>query len=260
MDARKRVDYDKVASTYDRRYEGNGMPGIAASLLTLARQLEAERILEVGCGTGHWLANLHEVTAHLYGLDLSAGMLSKAQDRSKALRLVRGRAGRLSFPASSFDLVYCVNAIHHFDQQREFVFEARRLLRSGGALTVFGMDPHERREDYYLYRYFHGTYETDLVRFPSWGTVLDWMALAGFEQITWRTVERIYDPKVGRTVLRDPFLDKSATSQLTLLTDEAYAEGISRIRAAVETAEAVGEQEIFPVDISIGVVVGWVGS
>jgi ubiquinone/menaquinone biosynthesis C-methylase UbiE len=259
MNVRNRVDYDKIAPTYDRRFEGNGMPGVAASLLELARQLGAERVLEVGCGTGRWLADLHEITAHLHGLDLSAGMLSKAQDRSKLLRLVRGRADRLSFPASSFDLVYCVNAIHHFDQQREFVFEARRLLRSGGALAVIGMDPHDRREGYYLYRFFHGAYETDLVRFPSWGTVLDWMALAGFEQVTWRVAERIYDQKVGRSVLEDPFLDQSATSQLTLLSDEAYAEGIARIRAAVEAAEAVGEQEIFPVDILIGMVVGWVG-
>jgi SAM-dependent methyltransferase len=259
------VDYDRVAPSYNRRFAGGAPGGEAQALVGLVHKLQANhrlqavRILEVGCGTGHWLAGLSPLSVQAFGLDLSAGMLAQARRQAGRLHLVRGRAGQLPFPAASFDLVYCVNAIHHFDQQREFVFEARRLLRSGGALAVIGMDPHDRREGYYLYRFFHGAYETDLVRFPSWGTVLDWMALAGFEQVTWRVAERIYDQKVGRSVLEDPFLDQSATSQLTLLSDEAYAEGIARIRAAVEAAEAVGEQEIFPVDILIGMVVGWVG-
>ncbi len=256
MSSRNRVNYDEIAPTYDRRFEGGDMPGVADALQELARRIGAKRILEVGCGTGRWLVELLPLTDDLYGLDVSAGMLSKAREPDGRLRLVRGRAGRLPFATGVFDLVYCVNAIHHFDEQRAFVFEARRLLRSGGALAVIGMDPHGRREGYYLYRYFAGTYDTDLNRFPSWGTVLDWMTAAGFRQITWRVAEHIVDPKFGREVLEDPFLEKNATSQLVLLTDEAYVEGLRRIQTAVKASEAAGEQEIFAVDIPIGIVVG----
>jgi hypothetical protein len=84
------------------------------------------------------------------------------------------------------------------------------------------------------------------------------MAKAGFGRVEWQVAERLLDHKVGRAVLEDPFLRKEATSQLTLLTDEAYAAGLRRIRAALETAEAAGKQLRFPVDIPIGMVVGWV--
>jgi len=255
----RRVDYDRIAPTYDRRFADDGMSGTAAALLALAQGLRPERILEVGCGTGRWLADLRSVSDQLYGLDLSAGMLAGARGRDARLHLVRGRAGQLPFPATAFDLVYCVNALHHFHRQRAFVFQARRLLRPGGALAVVGMDPHGRRERYYIYRYFDGTYETDLARFAPWDTVMDWMGAAGFERVECRLAERILDPKAGRAVLEDPFLHKDATSQLALLSDTAYAAGLDRMLAAIDAAEAAGEQLLFPVDIPIGMLVGWVG-
>jgi SAM-dependent methyltransferase len=258
MSARQ-VDYDCIAPTYDRRYEGGGMRGTATALLALAEELGAHQILEVGCGTGRWLAELRSVSDYLYGLDLSAGMLAQARRREAPLRLVRGRAGQLPFPAGAFDLVYCVNALHHFHLQRRFVLEARRLLRPGGALAVVGMDPHGRREHYYIYRYFDGTYETDLARFPSRSTVQDWMRAASFERIESRMVDRILDHKVGAQVLDDPFLHKDATSQLALLSDAAYRAGLNRIRLAIAAAEAAGEQLVFPVDIPITMLVGWIG-
>jgi ubiquinone/menaquinone biosynthesis C-methylase UbiE len=252
----KRVDYDRIASSYDVRFRKDGMSGTASALLALARELDAERILEVGCGTGRWLADLRAITDQVFGLDLAAGMLTKARERENRVLLMRGRASHLPIPAASFDLVYCVNAIHHFDKQRAFVFEARRCLRPGGALAVVGMDPHGCRDQYYVYHYFEGVYETDLARFPSWGTVLDWMAAAGLERVTWEPILRIYDPKLGRAVFEDPFLLKDATSQLTLLTNEAYAAGLRRMQAAVEAAEVTGEGLLFPVDIPIGMLVG----
>jgi SAM-dependent methyltransferase len=226
--------------------------------VSLARELNAERILEVGCGTGRWLADLRPVTEDLYGLDLSAGMLHRAGRRDEGLGLVRGRAGRLPWPACCFDLLYCVNAIHHFDSQKGFVLEARRLLRPGGALAVIGTDPRRLRDRWYVYQYFDGTFEADLNRFPSWGLVLDWMATAGFARAEWRSVERIEDRKRGREVLDDPFLRKDSASQLALLSDEQYAAGLRRIRSAVAAAEEAGETLIFPVDILRRMLVGWV--
>jgi ubiquinone/menaquinone biosynthesis C-methylase UbiE len=252
------VDYDRIAPSYNQRFVGGGMRGTAAALRALAEGADAERILEVGCGTGHWLATLHPVSSQLYGLDLSAGMLEQAGRRQAPLALVRGRAGHLPFPDRCFDLVYCVNAIHHFQQQRTFVFEARRLLRRGGVLAVAGMDPRIHRGRWYVYDYFEGTYETDLARFPSSGTVLDWMAEAKLERVEWRWVERILDQKRGRAVFDHPFLQKDSCSQLALLSDEAYAAGLDRIEAALASAEAEGETLIFSTDLLLAMVVGWV--
>jgi ubiquinone/menaquinone biosynthesis C-methylase UbiE len=250
------VDYDRIAPSYNQRFIDGGMQGTATALRRLAQGTGAGRILEVGCGTGHWLATLGPVSGQLYGLDLSAGMLAQAGGQQATLALVRGRAGQLPFPEGCFDLVYCVNALHHFQQQRAFVFEARRLLRRGGLLAVAGMDPRVHRNRWYVYDYFDGTYETDLARFPSWGRVLDWMVAAGFEGVESRWVERIVDPKRGRAVLDDPFLRKDSCSQLALLSDEAYAAGLDRIEAALSSAEAAGETILFATDLLLAMIVG----
>lgn len=254
--SRPHVDYDRIAPGYDRRFTGGGTPGVAAALSALAGELGAEQILEVGCGTGHWLDGLRAVGRGLYGLDLSAGMLHQARRRQAALHLVRGRAGRPPFAGGSLDLVYCVNAIHHFDDPRGFVHEGARLLRPGGRLAVVGNDPRAEADRWYVYEYFAGTYETDLARFPSWDAVRDWMAGAGFTRLAWQPVEKIHDPKVGRAVLRDPFLEKDSASQLAMLSDEAYAAGLQRIEAALAAAEAVGETLTFAADLTMGMLTG----
>jgi SAM-dependent methyltransferase len=253
------VDYDRLAPTYDRRFADGDQPRIAAALHALAHEQNAERILEVGCGTGHWLAGLASAARQVHGLDLSAGMLAQARRRHGAFFLARGRAGRLPYAPATFDLVYCVNALHHFEDPAAFVLEARRLLRPGGALAVIGTDPHSRQDAWYVYDYFPGTLQTDLARFPSSGAVLDWMAGAGFRRATWRPVDRIHDLKMGRAVLDDPFLQKQSCSQLALLSDQDYAAGLRRIEAALAHAEASGETAVFHSDLTLAMLTGWTG-
>jgi ubiquinone/menaquinone biosynthesis C-methylase UbiE len=250
------VDYDAIAPGYNRRFVAGSDRGVAVALSALAQDIEAGDVLEVGCGTGHWLAGLGAVAPRRYGLDLSAGMLQQARRRGQNLRLVRGRAGRLPFPAGTFDLVYCANALHHFQQRRQFIFEARRLLRPDGVLAVVGTDPRLIRDRWYIYHYFEDTYQTDLARFPSWGTVLDWMAAAGFCHVAWQHVAQIADDKVGRAVLQDPFLEKTACSQLALLSDDQYAAGLRRIEATLAAAEASGQNITFPVDLALSMAAG----
>jgi hypothetical protein len=55
-----RVQYDAIAATYDRRYVQNDYSGVAKALTDFAGSESAGRVLEVGCGTGHWLRLLAE--------------------------------------------------------------------------------------------------------------------------------------------------------------------------------------------------------
>jgi SAM-dependent methyltransferase len=265
---RQDVDYDQLASVYHQRYKVNRLEGVAALLRGLVLELNAHRVLEVGCGTGRWLAELTPLAAHVIGLDSSAGMLRQAQaldasgsTRTNAARAslvcVRGQAGELPFSTACLDLVFCVNALHHFPEPARFVAEARRLLRPGGALAVIALDPHNWRDNWYVYDYFPGTRETDLARFPSAGRLLDWMAGAGFERATWQLAERIDQTLVGREVWQDHFLKKEGTSQLALLSDEAYRAGLARLEAALEAAAARGETLKFSAGLRLGAVVGY---
>ncbi|MGD2104199.1 MAG: class I SAM-dependent methyltransferase [Anaerolineae bacterium] len=256
MNPDTRVDYDRIAPSYNERYAVSDTEQISHALIVLAEELTAERTLEVGCGTGRWLADLQPVARQVCGLDPSSGMLREALERSADLQVVRGLGGHVPFSDATFDLVYCVNAIHHFDGQRSFVASARRLLRPNGALAVIGMDPHSPWLSWYIYDYFEGVLERDLRRFPSWGTVLDWMVACGFTKVTWRPVKRILDRMVGREVLDNPFLQKHACSQLALLTDQAYAAGLHGIKEALTKCEASGEPLTFSTDILLAMLVG----
>jgi hypothetical protein len=153
--------------------------------------------------------------------------------------------------------VFCVSALHHFEDPRDFINGARMLLRSDGVLAVVGMNPHAGRDRWYLYDYFAGTRETDLRRYPSSGALTDWMTAAGFDVVTCHIAERLVDSRVGRDVFNDPMLQKNATSVLAVLRDEAYAAGRARIESAVASAEADGRDVVFPVDISLSMVTGY---
>lgn len=252
------VDYDALAPTYNQRFEEDkDRPATARALLELAGNLNAQHVLEVGCGTGRWLAEMHTVADKCCGLDPSRGMLAQASSRNAPIRLTRGRGESLPFPNATFDLVYCVNAIHHMDGQQSFIQEARRVLRDGGVLAVIGMNPHQQRKTWYVYDYFEGVYETDLARFPSWETVIDWMRAAGFQQVERQPVERIVDDKTDATVLDDPFLQKHTSSQLALLSDAAYTAGVQRIKTAIAEAEIAGKTLIFPTGLIMDMVWGY---
>lgn len=254
----RQVDYDHIAPTYNRRFEADvARPRIARALFELVQECPALDLLEVGCGTGHWLAQLQSKGCRTTGLDRSIGMLTQARQRAlPGLRLVQGRGERLPLASHSFDLITCVNAIHHFDDGRSFIAESVRLLRPGGTLAVICFDPHAPTDDWYIYEYFAGTRETDLARFPSRGQILNWMLESGLGQVACRPIDRIYQLKLGRAVLDDPFLQKDSCSQLALLTDEAYASGLDRIYSALAKAEARGETLAFRTDNVISMLVG----
>ena len=142
----KSINYDEIANTYDERYKRTyGPEGIASKLLNLAQEVGAERILEVACGTGHWLEVL-QTEAQVYGMDLSLSMLQKAIERKGTFFLVNGDIGFPPFLHNSFDMVCCINALHHFDDPSGFTKNSHKLLRKDGALAVIGMNPHSKRD------------------------------------------------------------------------------------------------------------------
>ncbi len=250
-----RVDYDQLAPTYEDRYKVGSLQGIADALLNLVDRCQPHRVLEVGCGTGHWLRELRPHLAALYGIDASFGML-KAGDPGSA-NLAAALANSLPFRSHTFDLIFCVNAVHHFDDKHGFVNQVAELLRRPGALSIAGIDPRLIRK-WYFYEYFEGTHERDLRRFPATGDIVDWMAGAGFDAIEYRVVEKRTVSLVGRSVFSDPFLKKNSNSQLALLTDAEYAVGLQRIEDAIVEAEKQGRGIHFVSELQFFMITGFV--
>jgi SAM-dependent methyltransferase len=247
----KWVDYDRLAATYDQRFGTDSVQETGQALHQLVEKSSSGRILEVGCGTGHWLELLAPVTTSLFGLDASGGMLRQARTKQLPAGLSQGYAEQLPFADAVFEVLFCVNALHHFAAPQTFILDAARVLRRDGRLAVLGTDPHRGREQWYVYRYFAGAYETDQRRFPTWERVADWMEAAGFKQLEFAEVERIVDHKQGPAVFADPYLRKESSSQLALLSDEAYEQGLHRMKEVLAEAEEKEETLLFKTDLSI---------
>ena len=255
----RHVDYDQIARTYDQRYQRNPYMGVESALRQFIGSRPGLRILEVGCGTGHWLERLRAPEARLVGLDFSAGMLAQARKRLPEMALIHGQAERLPLPAASFDRIFCINAIHHFADKPAFLAEARRLLQPGGRMLTVGLDPHRGLDQWHIYDYFPESLVIDKHRYLSSSILRDLMTRAGFEDCTSREVEHWITRLPASEILQQGRLEKAATSQLSVLTDEEYQRGIQRIYTDMARAEAKGETLFLTVDLRLYGTIGTAG-
>ena len=261
MSAGSRVtDYDRIADRFDTRYRFYGYDGVRETLLDFLGR-EPNAVLEVGCGTGHWLAVAHEARPKPspYGIDPSAQMLARAAARSAKAsaerpRLARARAENLPWRDATFDRIFCVNALHHFTDRGRFFAEARRVLRPGGGLLTIGKDPHTDRDDWWVYTYFEETRAIDCARFARVRTLRGEMALAGFAWTESMEADHIEVVRPASEALANGVVDQSFTSQLTVLSGEEYAAGAEKLRQANEAAG--GELQLVA-DFRLYATIGW---
>jgi demethylmenaquinone methyltransferase/2-methoxy-6-polyprenyl-1,4-benzoquinol methylase len=147
------VDFDQteISHRYDRLA---GLIPFFEWLLFLPRGLRrkavqrlalrpGDRILEVGCGTGRNFPHLREAVGgagHIYGVDLSAGMLGKAKllcDRHgwKNVSLTQGDAGNFSAP-EQLDGVFFSLSYNTMPHHMRVLRQAWKQLRRGGRLVI----------------------------------------------------------------------------------------------------------------------------
>jgi len=250
-----KTDYNQVSAEYDGRYVRHSYPGLAATLQSFVGERPL-RVLELGAGTGHWIETLLAGGHDAHGIDPSTGMLSKARLKVPPRCLSQARAEALPFPDASFDRVFAMNAIHHFSEPQQALREAFRVLVPGGALMVCGLDPSIGVSTWAVYDFFPSTCARDLERYPSMITLRGWLADVGFAQLAVREAEHIVHEREARDALAIGALDKSATSQLSELSDEAYQQGIAAIEAAAAAAEARQEVLRLQTDLKLYAVTG----
>lgn len=254
------TDYDSISSEYDRRYRGQAYAGTEQALSEFVGNDGKVAVLEVGCGTGHWLKVLTGRTGFLAGLDLSANMLQRARAEAPATPLVRGRAETLPYRAQSFDRVFCINAFHHFADKPGFLAEARRVLRPGGGLISVGLDPHAGLDRWWVYDYFQETLELDRQRYPATEELRRVMSRLGFLRCETFVAEHVSAQLPVRTAIERGILAQSYTSQLTILSKQEYQAGLDRVTRATNAEQAKGTELVLVADIRLYATVGWVDS
>jgi SAM-dependent methyltransferase len=111
------------------------------ALVTLMRDRNDARVLDLGCGGGHVTFNVAPMVKEVVAYDLSPEMLEVVgcAAAGRGLRNVTTRQGaveKLPFPDASFDVVLSRFSAHHWRDLDAGLREAARVLRPGGMLAI----------------------------------------------------------------------------------------------------------------------------
>ena len=136
--------FDRIAPRYDRVNRvltlGTDMRW-RREVVRRLRLKAGERVLDLACGTGDFLAIAGEITSGATGLDFSSVMLAGARSRHGAgARLVQGDALRLPFGDASFDAAVSGFALRNFARLPDAFAELSRVLRPGGRFGLLEVD------------------------------------------------------------------------------------------------------------------------
>ncbi len=131
--------YDFYSPIYDFLFKKIFEPGRIAAVRLLGSPPRG-RVLEVGIGTGLNLP-FYPPGIDLVGIDLSEGMLKKAQEKVESLRMERVTlkvmdASALDFGDAEFDATLATYVISAVPDPVQALREARRVCRPGGAIVM----------------------------------------------------------------------------------------------------------------------------
>ncbi|MDF1643420.1 MAG: malonyl-ACP O-methyltransferase BioC [Pseudomonadales bacterium] len=138
--SRSAASYDSVAQL--QQQVGNEL------LAKIPQSIEAKTILDAGCGTGYFTRQLTKQhnPEQIYAIDLAAGMLSYAVDKTTETEQSRTHWAQadvenLPFADNSFDLIYSSLVVQWCGDLEAFIREAKRALKPGGVLAFSTLGP-----------------------------------------------------------------------------------------------------------------------
>jgi ubiquinone/menaquinone biosynthesis C-methylase UbiE len=135
--------FDDRACRYDHGWRGRLHHEISdrTAHLVTASVGSPNRVLDVGCGTGHLLRVLaahYRDAEELTGVDAAPRMIEVANSLAHDTRLTFsvGAAEELSYPDGAIDLIVSTTSFDHWSDQQAGLTECARVLRPGGTLVL----------------------------------------------------------------------------------------------------------------------------
>jgi SAM-dependent methyltransferase len=108
---------------------------LAARLLRAGGAPASARVLDIGCGSGQFLARLRRMGHECHGTELSPETGARAA-RIPGLALQYGALTPETFPAGSFDLISIWHVLEHLPDPDSVLRLCRAWLRPGGTLLL----------------------------------------------------------------------------------------------------------------------------
>jgi trans-aconitate 2-methyltransferase len=106
-----------------------------SALLEFLTPQPGERILDLGCGTGHLTAQIATAGAEVLGIDSAAPMIDQARRTYPHLHFEVADARALTL-AGSFDAVFSNAVLHWITEPARVIEGVRRALKPGGRFVA----------------------------------------------------------------------------------------------------------------------------
>jgi 2-polyprenyl-3-methyl-5-hydroxy-6-metoxy-1,4-benzoquinol methylase len=91
---------------------------------------KTNRLLDVGCGVGHFLEVARQRGWQVFGTEYSEKAVEIAQ--KKGISMQQGAPELYNYEPESFDIITSFEVIEHFNNPKEEIEKIRQLLRPGG--------------------------------------------------------------------------------------------------------------------------------
>ena len=192
-------EFESWAQSYDHSILNSLLfePSYKLMLAEVHKQVRGKsrfRMLDIGCGTGTFLAKClaSGLKMEVTGLDIAYNMIREATYKAEqigpngpGMSFMVGDAEHLPFESGYFDMVTCSNSFHHYPNQLQSVREMRRVLKNNGELLI--VDGH--RDDPLGYLIFDVCVDAveKHVHHCSRRQFMKMFKEAGFQKVTQRT-------------------------------------------------------------------------
>lgn len=199
-------------------------------------------LLDLGCGTGSFLAAAGEAVPFSWGIDIALRWLLVAKKRLEEdgltnMRLVCGCAERLPFLDHSFSRIIAGDVIEHVSDQSACLAEAHRVLVPGGAVFLaspnrFSLAPEPHVQVWgvgFLPRRWMAPY-------VRWRRGIDFRAIRTLGRGEWRRL--LNETPFGGGEIRCPTLPEADLSRFSIVK-----RGVARIYnalVATRLGQAIG--------------------
>lgn len=137
-----RFDFDLVANSYDSWYtsrRGAMYDHLEKKLIAkfLPAKAKGQKLLDVGCGTGHWTRIFSEYGFEVTGVDISERMINTALQKgipNVSFHIADGHL--LPFADDSFDLTAAITALEFVRDTEAVLQEMIRCTRKPGRILL----------------------------------------------------------------------------------------------------------------------------
>jgi len=138
-------DFDLIAYSYDSWYAGRRgacYDRLEKKLIAsfLPAEAEGKKLLEVGCGTGHWSRFFSLRGFKVTGIDISGEMIKVAGSKNLAnSRFEVADGENLTFEDESFDLAAAITTLEFTANPRRMLSEMARCVKKPGGSLIIGV-------------------------------------------------------------------------------------------------------------------------